>query len=438
MNLVLAPEIAPYLDAALAIGLGLMIGLEREHHQVVTDRSERADAAPARETLLGVRSFALLALAGWAAGWLAAASGLVWLPPALLVAIAAILCIPLVREPRDQGGLTTEAAALVTVIIGVMVARDRALAVAVGVATDVLLISKPWFKRVVPRLRHVDFVATIQLVVALAVVLPLLPGETQDPWHALSPRRIGLFVTLILSVSWIGYVLSRVLGPRRGAGLTALVGGLVSSTVVTATMAQRARRSPDLMVTGQMATFLASATMSVRLLVMAAVISPRVALAAAPAVSVIGVGMLVGAVWKWRIGGGKAAPGQAGAELELANPMSLLQALKWAVFMTVVLLAAAAGKQYLGDQGVLVSAALSGLADVDAITLAVTRQAADGSLAANVAVLAIVIAVVVNTLVKAGIALWSGGKTYGRDIAVVFAASVLAGLAVAGLLYARS
>jgi uncharacterized membrane protein (DUF4010 family) len=113
--------------------------------------------------------------------------------------------------------------------------------------------------------------------------------------------------------------------------------------------------------------------------------------------------------------------------------MSLVQAVKWGAFMTVVLLAAAIGRALLGDRGVLASAALSGLADVDAIALAVTRSAADGTLGVSVAVLAIVVAMVVNTMVKAGIALWAGGRHYGRDIALVFAASATVGLAVAAL-----
>jgi uncharacterized membrane protein (DUF4010 family) len=427
VNFDLPPETAPFLDAALAIGLGLTIGLEREHHEIV--ESERPDSERPHEALLGVRTFALLALGGWAAGFLATSEGMLWLPPMLLVAVAALLCVPLVRAPRDIGGLTTEAAAFVTVLIGVIVPHHRALAVAVGVGTAVLLISKPWFKRVLPRLRRGDFIATIQVVVALAIVLPLLPQEARDPWGALSPRRIGLFVTLILSVSWVGYVLSRVLGPERGAGLTGLVGGLVSSTAVTATMAQRAARTPALALSGQMATFLACAVMSARLLVIAAVISPRVALAAAPAVGTIGVGMLLGALWKWRAGGAQTNGEQT---LELDNPMSLMQAVKWGVFMTAVLLAAAVGARWLGDRGVLGSAALSGLADVDAIALAVTRSAADGTLSAQVAVLAVVIASTVNTLVKAGIAWSSGGRAYGRDIAVVFVLSAVAGVAVAG------
>jgi uncharacterized membrane protein (DUF4010 family) len=401
-------------DAAIAVGLGLMIGMEREHHDVREDG--RADL------LLGVRSFALLALLGWAAGYLGLLTGTPWLPAAALAGVTALISFGFFVNRQSATGLTSEIAALVTVLLGLLVSYERALAAALAVVTTLLLISKPWFGRLVPKLHRVDLTASLQIAILLAVVLPLLPAEARDPWGVLAPRRIGLFVTLIMGVSYVGYVLHRTLGARRGAGLTGLVGGLTSSTAVTAAMA-RTRSA-----TGQMATFLANAVMAARVVVITAVVSREVALALAPAMAAGTLCLLGAAFWKWRASRDDAGDG---AELEMKNPLSLVSALKWGVFLSFVLVAAAVGHRVLGDRGLIAAGALSGFADVDAITLAVTRQAVSGELARGVAVLAIVVAVGSNTVVKAGIAIASGGWRYGRDVALGFAIAAAAALATA-------
>jgi uncharacterized membrane protein (DUF4010 family) len=211
--------------------------------------------------------------------------------------------------------------------------------------------------------------------------------------------------------------------------LTGLLGGLTSSTAVTAAMAQQARRVPATIASGQMATCLASAVMAVRVGVITAVVSLRVALALAPALAASLAVMAAGAAWKWRVS--RRAEPTDGAEVEIKNPLALVSALKWGLFLSFVLVAAAVGKKYFGSQGLIVAAALSGFADVDAITLTVTRQAETGELGAATAVLAIVVAISANTVVKAGIALVSGGWRFGRDVALVFTVAFAAALATA-------
>jgi len=243
----------------------------------------------------------------------------------------------------------------------------------------------------------------------------------------LSPRRIGLFVTLVIGVDYVGYVLNRTVGRRRGAGLTGLVGGLTSSTAVTAAMAQDARRDPEGIAAGQLATFLANGVMAARIVVIAAVVSPRVAIAVTPALGAALLCFVGGAVWKWRAASGSRESGG----VELKNPLAIVPALKWGLFLSAVLVIAAVGQRLFGERGLLVAAGLSGLADVDAITLAASRQVASGDLGAEVAVLAIVIAAAMNTVVKGGIALVSGGKRFGRDVALVFGLALLVALGVA-------
>src|SRR5215510_4596333 len=230
------PELG--IEALIAIGIGLFVGLEREHRHV--DEGE-----PEVHTVLGVRTFALFALLGW----LVAAFGgpWPWLAPATLAIVGALIMAQYLREEGQKRlGLTTEVAALVVFVLGMVVHFEELFAVALALTTTLLLISKPWVRSLVPALRRVELTSTLQLAILLAIVLPLLPTEPVDPWGVLPPRKIGLFVVLVAGIGFVGYVLSRVLGASRAAGVTGAVGGLVSSTALTAAMARQASSSPAL------------------------------------------------------------------------------------------------------------------------------------------------------------------------------------------------
>jgi uncharacterized membrane protein (DUF4010 family) len=418
------------LDSAVAGGIGLFIGLEREHSDTREADGDHSDDH------LGVRTFAILALFGWMCGVLG--DKLVWLPPAGLVVAGAMVLAHYFRVGDKDLGLTTEVAAAATFALGMLVHHQRDLAVAVGLAVTLLLLAKPWFRRTIPKLRRVELTATLQLAIVLAVVLPLLPVEARDPWGVLSPRKIGLFIVLIAGISYVGYILNRLLGASRGAGLAGLVGGLASSTAVTAAMAQQSRADEHMMVPGQLATFLANTVMFVRVLVVTALIDRSIAAALALPLGLMGVVMLAGAAWKFmalrREGGGDRHKSDGVA---LSNPFALLPALKWGVVLSVVLVASAVAQQHFGDRGLYITAAASGLADVDAVTLAVSRQSQQGTLLPTVASLAITIAVVANTLVKGTMSVVLGRKGFGWPIALVFAVAIAVGVGAAVLLGLR-
>ncbi len=313
-----------------------------------------------------------------------------------------------------------------------LVHHERDLAVAVGLAVTLLLLAKPWFRRQIPRLRRIELTATLQLAIVLAVVLPLLPVEARDPWGVLSPRKIGLFIVLIAGISYVGYVLNRLLGASRGAGLAGLVGGLASSTAVTAAMAQQSRTDARMVLPGQVATFLANTVMFVRVLVVTALIDRSIAAVLAAPLGLMGAIMLAGAGWKQlALRNEDRGADHDGELVALSNPFALVPALKWGVVLSLVLVASAVAQQHFGDRGLYVTAAASGLADVDAVTLAVSRQSHDGTLPTTVASLAITIAVVANTLVKGSMAVFMGRKGFGRPIALVFAAAILVGVGTA-------
>lgn len=449
------------IQAAYALAIGLVIGMEREHHQVA--ETIESDEAPVEHGIdktgdaIGVRTFALLSLMGWASGQM----GLMWpwIPPVALAVIGVLVTAKYIIT-REQGkGLTTEAAALLTCLLGLLVNLNRPLAVALALATTLLLISKPWMHGWVIKLRRIELTATLQLLILLAIVLPLLPSEPVDPWNALPPRKIGLFVILIAGLSFVGYVLSRIMDERKSAGLTGLLGGLASSTAVTVAMSNSGR-NPDMRVPSQLAVFLANAVMFGRVLVITAVLNRALTWRLALPMSAMGGIMLLGAVWAWRqmnkatkanksgkqeqqskrSGPRGYAPrdadeddGHDGQQAAVAgreaiqNPFALIPALKWGVVLSAVLLFAVLARRFLGDSGTVVAAAVSGLADVDAITLAITRQVPE-DIDMSIATLGITVAVVSNTIVKGGMALIRGGRKFGIPIAIVFAISMSAGI----------
>src|SRR5262249_53479369 len=148
-----------------------------------------------------------------------------------------------------------------TVAYGLLVHVEARLAVALALVTTLVLLSKPWINVVMPRLLRTELIATLQFLIVVAVVLPLLPDEPVDPWGVLPPARIGRFVVLVAGVGFVGYVLTRWLGKARAAGLTGVVGGLVSSTAVTANMAQEAARAPAEAASCRLAVLAANAIM---------------------------------------------------------------------------------------------------------------------------------------------------------------------------------
>jgi uncharacterized membrane protein (DUF4010 family) len=418
------------VDAATAVGIGLLVGLERE--QKLTGEGAADGDGDTKRTgpLLGVRTFALLGLLGWLAGHLSASAP--WTGAAAFLAIGALSLWSAIHERDGQCGLTTEVAALVTFAIGMTVQGDRMLAIALGLTTTLLLISKPWFRSLIPRMQRMDITSTLQLLILVAIVLPVLPTEPRDPWGVLAPRRIGVFVVLIAGIGYVGYLLHRLLGSRNSAGITGVVGGLASSTAVTVAMSQRARAAESFRRPAELAIYLASAVMFVRVVVICYVVDAAVARALLPALGgmalVTGGGALLAArrIKKDERDGNDPA-------VELVNPFSLVPALKWGLLFAAILAATAAARDAFGDAGAVASAAIAGLVDVDAVTLATARHASEGGLAHGPATLAITVAVVTNTLVKVAIAWGAGGARFARGILLVFAVTVAAGLAIAAL-----
>ena len=429
----LSLDFATLKEATMAVALGLMMGLERERsgfertqesHE--DPRRRESDHAEALHGSLGARTFALLTLLGWISVKVGG-DGIAM--PIAVQGFASILIGLYYRQTSSPDrGLTTEVAALAAPLLGMLLTRDALLAVALAVIVTLLLLSKPWIRAWIPRLHREDLIAAMQLLIVFAILLPLLPSKTLDPWGALSPKKVGWMVALIAAVDFLGYALNRVLGSRRGAVMTGLVGGMVSSTVVTVTMSRQAREDPSFRSSGQVAVILACAVMAVRVAILAGVVGGANLLRPLVLPMTAMVAMLLAAAWwTFRTNEGRETGTE---EMPLRNPFHLKRALGWGLSLATVMLVSAAARAWFGDRGLLVAAGLSGVADVDPITLAVSSQLHTSHLPAGTAVLAIVLAIAANTLAKAGFAWISGGRAFGLRLTAMLTASLVAALAM--------
>lgn len=416
----------------VSLGVGLLIGLERQQSMARKEGQE----VPA-----GLRTFPLFSLAGSLA-WLLA-SGSPVLPAAGLVGLIALLTthrLGLEIERRERG-VTTEAAAVVAYMLGMLVVADALIPEfearlvttgALGTIVALLLSLKLRSQTILRQISADDLFATLQLLVVALVMLPLLPDRGLGPYQAINPAHIGWMILLIGGVSWVGFVASRLLGAGRGLVLTGFVGGLVSSTAVTFGMAGRAKEEPAVVPSCTVAIAAANAMMLARVLVVVAVAAPALVPVIAVPMGVmlaVGLAMLVPRVRAIR--GARATGG-----VEVRNPFELRSAFVLGLLFAVVLVIAHAVRDTLGDQALVIAGLVAGLTDVDAITLS-TASLTKSGLAHAIAGATILAAVVSNTAVKTAIAFVSGGRALGREIAKVHGVTLLAGIAVAAALWIR-
>lgn len=401
---------------AVALGIGLIVGLERGWKTREQHGGQR---------LAGLRTFAITALAG---GVLAAAS----LPDRFAVLAAGTFAVGalivagyLISTPQHRDfGMTTELAMLTTFGLGaIAVLGSPAEATAAAVVMTLLLGLKTEFHAAIEKLERQELLATLQLAAMAAVLLPLLPDRDVGPWGAVNPRVVGVLVLLVAGLSYVGYFAVRALGPRLGLTLTALLGGLSSSTAVTAAYARRARAEPThrrLLVAG---IALAAATMVPRLIVEISAVNGSLLPALLPTFAALLVVPLLAAFYLMLGDHGQGPRG----EVELSNPLQIRAALAFGALLIGLFIATEGLRRSLGDAGTYSVAAIAAVLDVDAVTLAVARDAARGALSPATAQRAIALAVLVNTAAKATIAVALGGSTLARSASAALGAALLAG-----------
>lgn len=393
-------------DFGTALLLGALMGIEREKRNI-------------REGfgIAGLRSFVLLAQVGAIAGFLGGRLQMPWLLPVTVLAIAGVVVagyLAALRARPEHLGLTTELAAVVTCLLGALATTGhRELAIGLGVGTAALLAYKQPLHDLVGRLGWDDVLVGLRLLLATFIVLPLLPDRSVDPWGAINPYKLWLLVLLISGLSLIGYVATRWLGPGRGIAVTAVAGGLVSSTAVTLALAKQSREPAA--IGSQLAggILVSWCVMFLRVLVAAAVVCPAMLVPMVPSFAAMAVAS--GAFGAAMLRRGHHATGVVAAAVPMKNPFSLIAASKFAALFAVVQLALKLGQQYMPQSGLYAISALAGLTDVDAVTLSMAERARLAPADTAQAITATVIACVTNTLVKAGVVVGMG-RGLGRPV----------------------
>jgi uncharacterized membrane protein (DUF4010 family) len=402
-----------------ALLIGALIGIEREKHKT-------SDNDP---TIGGVRTFMLCALVGAMGGWLAHDLRSPWpLVAAVLAVVAPVVAAygnAVRRRPEDMG-LTTELAAVATTLLGALTMSDqRELGAALGVGIASILFYKQPLHGLVAQLDREDIYAGLRLLIATFIVLPLLPDKPVDPWGALNPWSLWVLVLLISALGLVGYVATRLLGKNRGTALTALTGGVVSSTAVTLFFARQSRDAAYEKAARTLASgvLVAWGVMCVRVVIEVLVVNRALLSQIATPFAAM---TAVAAAFAWLYYRGSRSDQEKVADVPLRNPFSLTSAIKFAALFAAVLLVVKLTQPYAPPSGLYVVAALAGTTDVDAITLSMAKYAQGGD--PETAAHAIVIATVTNTAVKAGMVVALGSASLRKPVLMAAAAMIVAGI----------
>jgi uncharacterized membrane protein (DUF4010 family) len=396
-----------------AAGLGAVVGLERQ----IADE----DAAA------GARSFALYCVWGAASGYFGEEFGVAGFAvgAASFGAVVVALYIIGAVEGEAGWGTTTEVASLVTFFVGVLVWGDQVVAaVAMTVGLAALLRSKETLHRIADRFSDDDMRAVLQFGVLTAIVLPLVPDEAYGPFDAFNPRETWLMVVFVAGIGLLGYIAHRMLG-TRGLALGGAVGGLVSSTAVSMGFSRMSRLQPGLLPALAAGILGACGLMYPRVLVEASVVAPEMGEKLVwPLLGLFGIVAAVALWWSFRPTEGAFVEG-----VKVGNPLTLGSALSFGALYALIVFASKALLERASEASLSVVGAVSGINDVDAITLSTANLVRDG-LAPDVGARVVLIAVTVNTLVKAGMVAVLGTRRLAVTVGVGLVPAAVAGLAL--------
>jgi uncharacterized membrane protein (DUF4010 family) len=402
-----------FAQLGIALGLGILVGLQRER-------------AAAR--LAGIRTFPLVTLCGSLSALLAQTFG-GWVLAAGFLAMGGTVLMGMRAELRTREhdpGLTTEVAILLMFALGAyVVVGERVVAIALGGIAAVLLQFKGQLHGWAGKLGDQDLQAIMKFVLIALVILPALPDRNMGPYSVLNPRQIWWMVVLIVGISLAGYIAYKFMSRGAGLVLAGLLGGLISSTATTVTYSRRARNSPETSAVSALVITVASATVFVRLLLIIAVASPAFLRHAAPPLALMLVIFVVtaGTAW-WR------QRSQSSPEVTLEqNPAELKVALLFGLLYAGVLFVVAAAKEKFGSAGLYVLAGISGLTDVDAITLSSVQLVNSSQLDPDTAWRVILLATLSNLVFKGGAVATLGSRPLFMRVLVIFSVALAAGIA---------
>ena len=402
-----------FQQLGIALGLGLLVGLQRER---------------AASRLAGMRTFPLVTVLGTLCSMLSQAFG-GWILAAGLVALAAFAILGNLVELREgtaDPGLTTEVALLLMFAVGAyLVVGVKEVAIAMGGGVAVLLQFKGSLHGVARKLGDADLRAIMRFALLSLVILPALPNRAYGPYAVLNPREIWLMVVLIVGISLAGYIVYRFFGEQAGIVTGGILGGLISSTATTVSYARRTSTSPASNRAAAVVIIVASTIVFGRILLEIGLVAPSFLPAAFPPIALLMFlqASLACGMWFWSRNEPTEMPVQE-------NPSELKSALGFAALYAIVVLAVAAAKQHFGEQGLYVVAGLSGLTDMDAITLSTAQLVNSARLEPDRAWRVILLASLANLVFKSVIVTTLGKRELTARIVPLFGVVLLAGAAI--------
>ncbi|KQH89215.1 MgtC/SapB family protein [Vibrio fluvialis] len=400
----------------VALLLGAIVGTQRgwvAHNNVEGSR------------VAGIRTFSLVGLYGGLSAILAAHYSPLLLGFALLalVVLASIAFVLKQRKSQDIS-ITGVVSLLVTFVLGSLaVSGEPVLAAAAAVITAVVLDNKKELHEALQKLQEYELDAALRLMLISIVMLPLLPNQSYGPWQALNPYEIWWMVVLIASISFLGYFAIKIGGAKRGVLFTSVFAGFSSSTALTLQFSNLSRDQPTISPLLASGILLCCGTMFPRLLIVASLINTELTPILWPVIVVMMIGLYIPAWFIWRSTDVDFNEDQSANH---KNPLALQSALWFGVILAIIMLLAHALSDWFGQAGTLALSAVSGITDVDAITLALGRQSTH-SLDAYTAAMGIIIAASVNTLVKMGMVISIGDRGLWVRVAPAMVLSVVAG-----------
>lgn len=385
---------------AAALGIGLLVGLERERK-----KTETSDRKPA-----GLRTFAVTSVLGWGAFSLGGSE----LLAVMALALAVLLAVSYFRSGRADPGLTTEVALLLVLVLGAYCVKQAAVAVGMGVVLVSLLAYREGLHRFVrSQLTETELRDGLILATAALVILPLVPDGFVGPYDAINLHTVWLLVVLMMSIGALGHLAIRLAGARFGLPLAGFIAGFASSTATVASMGERARREPEAQNAAVAAATMSSATTMLLMAIVLAAIDLRiVGLLFLPLL----LGFLMACVYAARFS--FAAPTRAAPDLIQGHVFDWRMALGAALVIALVQLLAAFLFRWLGDPGVLLSTALSGFADVHASAASAAVLVQAGKLPPEAVALPILVAISTNSVSKCVMAVLSGSRAYATRVIV--------------------
>jgi uncharacterized membrane protein (DUF4010 family) len=414
--------ITEFGNLLVALAIGLLIGVERGWAERGVEEGGR---------VAGIRTFGLISLLGALWQLLANDSNsplAVWafLGFSLLLAVSSYLEI---QKDGDRG-ITTPVAALIAFALGALAMTMHAkLAMAAAVITTILLGLKPILHGGLRKLEFHELSAALKLLLISCVMLPILPDRTLDPWETFNPYEIWWVVVAISAISFTGYFAIKLAGPSRGILLTGLFAGLVSSTAATLSMSRMGKTHPSLQKLLAAGVTMASTTMFLRILLIAGFLQPALFKPLAGPLILMAVSGY-GAVWALV----RNSRGMVIEEtVDLKNPFEFGMALRFGALLALIMLLTKLLQTAYGSAGVFIMAGISGISDVDAITISLARMPRT-DYSVPLFTLAIVFAVMVNTLVKAGLAVSIAGGLMARCVVYTFLSLITVGVASLWLL----